>query len=565
MKVLLLLIISFLLSKEIMAQTPGSGNTIDFDGADDVVEIVDNQSFASANSEFTIECWIKTTEGSGSNNVFVTNYGGTGQNPFFMLGIDNVNAFFWCRNDPQTISRKPTTPKANVVDGNWHHLAGVRSTTSTDLYLDGILVGSQGAITSDVRLGTIVSVMDHYNRYTIGQIDEIRIWTEARSQTEIRDNMCKRLNGSELNLHSYYTLDGTTNVVLGVIDDSGNGFNGTMMNMTAGDIVTSAAPIGDESIHSYAVTTSTSLHIASSDGDDLTASVTSITSTPGSMHVYRVDEKPNVITPPGTQAQLSQNTYYGVKVFGGSGVIYTVNYNYNGHPGIIDENNLELAKRDNNADATWSQEMATLNTTANTLILTGQTGTEYILATLGTDPLPIELLNFYAEINYNNYVQLTWQTLTETNNEYFTIERSENGLNWVEVIDIESKNPNSLSLLSYSTIDNNPYNGISYYRLKQTDFDGQFSYSQIRSVNIKGLERLEAGVFPNPSEDHITLEGSPIELEHVKIYNHLGQDVTLHTLIMERSEQKLVIDLSRLSDGAYYIKTKTTAKKVYKR
>jgi len=122
----------------------GSGDCIDFDGGNDVVEITDNQSFAASGLDFTVECWIKSSDGSSTNMAFVTNYGGGAQNPFFMLGFDNSNAFFWVRDASRT-SSQATTSKGNVVDGTWHHLAGVRSSTGTFLYLDGVLVSTAAA------------------------------------------------------------------------------------------------------------------------------------------------------------------------------------------------------------------------------------------------------------------------------------------------------------------------------------------------------------------------------------------------------------------------------------
>jgi len=185
--------------------------------------------------------------------------------------------------------------------------------------------------------------------------------------------------------------------------------------------------------------------------------------------------------------------------------------------------------------------------------------------TLGTinssqTPLPIELIGFTAVTINNKYVKLNWQTASEMNNDYFTIERSIDGVTWEELYEVDGVG-NSSKLLNYSSIDTNPYQGVSYYRLKQTDFNGQFEFSEIRNVNIKN-EGIK--IFPNPTENQITVSGSSIELEQVKIYNTLGRDVTIFTKQINNSESILIINLSDLSEGMYYIKTKTTANKVYK-
>lgn len=177
--------------------------------------------------------------------------------------------------------------------------------------------------------------------------------------------------------------------------------------------------------------------------------------------------------------------------------------------------------------------------------------------------LPIELLNFNAFPINNEIVQLSWKTASEMNNDYFTIERSKNGNSWEEIVTLDGAG-NSSSLLSYSTNDNHPYMGISYYRLKQTDFDAQFEYSDIRSLNIERLGNSQTEMYPNPVNNQITIHANPSDLKEITIYNALGQDVTLLARKIEKEDGKLVLDFSNLGSGIYYIKTKTTTKKVHK-
>lgn len=101
------------------------------------------------------------------------------------------------------------------------------------------------------------------------------------------------------------------------------------------------------------------------------------------------------------------------------------------------------------------------------------------------NPLPIELLDFSAAVVRNETaVLLEWETASEINNHFFTIERSTDGFNWFEIHE-QLGAGNSNSLMRYEHLDENPFLGISYYRLKQTDFDGQFEYFPIRSVRIE--------------------------------------------------------------------------------
>ena len=177
--------------------------------------------------------------------------------------------------------------------------------------------------------------------------------------------------------------------------------------------------------------------------------------------------------------------------------------------------------------------------------------------------LPIELLNFnVAPINKTS-IKINWQTASEINNDFFTVERSTNGIEWAEIFRISGVG-NSSDLLNYSVIDEDPYWGVSYYRLKQTDFDGKFEYSQIRSINFEKLKNTSIELFPNPVNHQLTIVGNETELKNITIYNTIGQDVTKLTKQIIGDESKIVVDLSNLNTGSYIIKTKTTANKVYK-
>ena len=178
--------------------------------------------------------------------------------------------------------------------------------------------------------------------------------------------------------------------------------------------------------------------------------------------------------------------------------------------------------------------------------------------------LPIKLLDFNAILIDKSSVQLNWQTSSETNNDYFSIERSKNGQDWEEINTIKGAG-NSSSILNYSVNDFNAFKGVSYYRLKQTDFDGKYTYSQIKSVNVKSFKNIQLEVFPNPTENRITIIGDKTELKQVRIFNILGQDVTsLTSVISNENNSKIIIDLESLTNGLYLIKGKTAVVKLYK-
>ncbi|MEO6684302.1 MAG: T9SS type A sorting domain-containing protein [Ginsengibacter sp.] len=118
-------------------------------------------------------------------------------------------------------------------------------------------------------------------------------------------------------------------------------------------------------------------------------------------------------------------------------------------------------------------------------------------------PLPITLLYFSARASKEKTIELKWSTVSESNNDYFTIERSKDGKSFEEVTRVVSIG-NSNMRQDYAATDESPYNGISFYRLKQTDKDGQFTYSQVERISLSKTA-LTASMGPNPTSDVINL------------------------------------------------------------
>ncbi len=144
----------------------------------------------------------------------------------------------------------------------------------------------------------------------------------------------------------------------------------------------------------------------------------------------------------------------------------------------------------------YSSPTITLSGISNTHI--GSNSTKYITigsANISSTPLPVELTDFTAACEDKN-ISLHWVTAMELHNDYFVIERSEDGSNF-SAIGIMFGAGNSNTLISYTWQDASPLNTLSYYRLKQMDYNGEYAYS--KTISIAGCRKEQAStVYPNP-------------------------------------------------------------------
>ena len=184
-------------------------------------------------------------------------------------------------------------------------------------------------------------------------------------------------------------------------------------------------------------------------------------------------------------------------------------------------------------------------------------------ATAGGAAAPIELLSFTVYTLKNGQVKILWKTLTEANNDFFTLERSRDAENWEEFAYVKGAG-DSQEILSYQEIDRSPFLGTSYYRLKQTDFNGDFSYSNIMEIYIDPGLSMPLTLYPNPTQGLLTIEGAPDELSSFTLYDVVGKDVTAQARLVYRDDFQIQLDLSRLPRGVYLLNTENETVKVEK-
>ena len=177
--------------------------------------------------------------------------------------------------------------------------------------------------------------------------------------------------------------------------------------------------------------------------------------------------------------------------------------------------------------------------------------------------LPIELLSFSVMSKKEGYISIKWQTLTETNNDFFTVERSANAEDWESIIEVKGAG-NSEEILRYETFDKNPLLGTSYYRLKQTDFNGDYAYFNILDIEVNRQYFQQTKVFPNPTQGLLTLEGNEEDINAYQFFDVQGKEMNGLIKVVDQGNGFIQLDISEFLSGIYILETADNSFKVRK-
>lgn len=177
--------------------------------------------------------------------------------------------------------------------------------------------------------------------------------------------------------------------------------------------------------------------------------------------------------------------------------------------------------------------------------------------------LPIEL-TFFRASEQKGQVYLQWQTATEMENDFFTLQRSSNGFQFEPIGKVKGAGA-SFEILNYSFWDEHPLHGDNYYRLKQTDYDGDFSYSEVKVIRIEG-ESSVLQIFPNPvkgemlslsfdskKDDQLTVEVLPLS----------GKRFFSKQFNIQKGTNRFEMNLENLQGGIYFLKIETSDRKIF--
>ncbi len=163
--------------------------------------------------------------------------------------------------------------------------------------------------------------------------------------------------------------------------------------------------------------------------------------------------------------------------------------------------------------------------------------------------LPVELISFEAKTNLAN-IELNWATASEYNNDYFELEKSADAEDW-QVIGQVSGQGSSQHITQYRFIDQFPFAGLQYYRLKQVDFDGSYTYSKTILAEHPGTDTPLFQVFPNPvTTNQIQIKALTFDkITDLQIIDLQGKGIKV--IVKELNRGTYMADLSELPQGLY--------------
>ncbi|NQU84398.1 MAG: LamG domain-containing protein, partial [Mariniphaga sp.] len=209
-------------------------NCLDFDGTEDYVNIADADAL-DLTASYTIEAWIYPESFDYLNGI-VSKYQ-TGSSLGYTLRLIAGSPYSGVDFDGLS------TASGILSVNNWYHIAAVNNEGTRTLYVNGIAQSTSGtAQTTAVNNDPVNIGRDFESRYFDGKIDEVRIWNDARSETEIRSNMYQEIASPGSDLIAYYKLNESDCATTAI--DTKESYNGTLTNMTGNEWETSPAFFG---------------------------------------------------------------------------------------------------------------------------------------------------------------------------------------------------------------------------------------------------------------------------------------------------------------------------------
>ena len=464
--------------------------------------------------------------------------------------VTQINADFWTLTaSAGTFTAPATTSLGGLIITSGTYTTGATTNLSGDITYDGgtLTLGANTFVfngSSDQSIVNGTATFPAFNNLTINNT--------SATGTEVIFNEPITVNGT-LTFTDGNIVTTSTNILSIGLSATLSGFSNA--SFVAGPMrhtVNVATPVTKV----FPVGVGIEMH-------QLDLSITQSTATPTTYDTEYLNSSADALgwTLPATLDKVSAVGYWDIQNGIGSAIsTASVRLYYFASDGVGNEDSLRIAKGN---PSTWIN-IGGIGSSSPAGIITSTinftTFSFFALANLtgaASNPLPIELLDFHAIADNNRRVNLSWTTASEINNDHFTVERSMDGIEF-EQVDVLSGAGNSNYILHYTTTDFYPLDGVSYYRLKQTDFNGEFSYSDLVAINFEKNKTFN--IYPNPSTGENTqLLISGIEnAEYIRIdiLDGRGQQFYRRSLItdMNTNGNMTVTINKKLSAGTYVIR-----------
>lgn len=352
----------FLLYAGSTAKAQGPKNAIRFNGAQSIQSVSVTHNIAGG--EFTWEAWVKPSTLSGSTCVMTNgNY-----SPSFYAstkgtsGDGSVGLYWGGWKNSGTF----------IATNKWAHIAVVRRVDTLFFYINGILAPNKHTINGKVMANSLFRLgwSGDLSEYYTGDIDEVKVWTLARTAEEIRKDMCRKMTGTETGLKQYYRMDEGADTTTA---DATTAAAYPMSKVSSGAWVASGAAIGDTSVYTYpAGWSGVSLQLGASGKGMVT--VDSFSGTGSFVHLYRINAVPALTS--GLTDYKDNNVYYGVFTADTAFKSYP-KYEYSTYPtAVANKSSTRFFLRNTNSDSSWTLKSVVYNNTVtNTMRLDSLQGT----------------------------------------------------------------------------------------------------------------------------------------------------------------------------------------------
>ncbi|GAB3529372.1 hypothetical protein GCM10027443_08550 [Pontibacter brevis] len=262
-----------------------------------------------------------------------------------------------------------------------------------------------------------------------------------------------------------------------------------------------------------------------------------------------------------TEKALNKTWIISEDVKGGSDITMTLSWNASDALPGFDAENCHIKHYEN---GTWDETVsvrATLSGTTYSVTRSGITSFSPYTVSSGettVTPMPVELLYFAAKATPDNTVELTWATAMEKDSDYFSVERSTDGISFTQIARVNSVGTTG-TRTNYSFTDKSTLSGTLYYRLRQVDVDGSFALMPVRVVTLKSAQKPVLTLYPNPAQGsnvNLRVQGLPQgEEATLLVTDMMGKNVLEQRLQSEGA----VLTKNELSAGTYLVRVVSKA------